>query len=347
MDTEEKMTAKIFLNKVLSGTATGVIIGLIPNAVLSAILKYFSQYDLANTIIHIAVIFQIATPLIIGALIAMQFGFNPMQMMVTAGASFVASGVVSFNAKSGVYIGAGTGDLINTMITAAVAVLVLRLIKDKFGSTAVVLMPILVGCGVALFGVLILPFVAKITAAIGVVIAKFTTLQPVLMAVLICCSFATIIVSPISTVAIGLAIHLNGLSAGAAAMGVAATAVALVVYSWKVNNSGVTLAIALGAMKLMMPNLFKYPIMLLPCLFTAIISAIPVAIFHIAGTAQSSGFGLVGLVGPLASLDIGLSLPLVILCWLVIPIAAALLSKVLFEKVMHLFDSKVVFKFQG
>lgn len=347
MDTEEKMTAKIFLNKVLSGTATGVIIGLIPNAVLSAILKYFSQYDLANTIVHIAVIFQIATPLIIGALIAMQFGFNPMQMMVTAGASFVASGVVSFNAKSGVYIGAGTGDLINTMITAAVAVLVLRLIKDKFGSTAVVLMPILVGCGVALFGVLILPFVAKITAAIGVVIAKFTTLQPVLMAVLICCSFATIIVSPISTVAIGLAIHLNGLSAGAAAMGVAATAVALVVYSWKVNNSGVTLAIALGAMKLMMPNLFKYPIMLLPCLFTAIISAIPVAIFHIAGTAQSSGFGLVGLVGPLASLDIGLSLPLVILCWLIIPIAAALLSKVLFEKVMHLFDSKVVFKFQG
>lgn len=347
MDTEEKMTAKIFLNKVLSGTATGVIIGLIPNAVLSAILKYFSQYDLANTIVHIAVIFQIATPLIIGALIAMQFGFNPMQMMVTAGASFVASGVVSFNAKSGVYIGAGTGDLINTMITAAVAVLVLRLIKDKFGSTAVVLMPILVGCGVALFGVLILPFVAKITAAIGVVIAKFTTLQPVLMAVLICCSFATIIVSPISTVAIGLAIHLNGLSAGAAAMGVAATAVALVVYSWKVNNSGVTLAIALGAMKLMMPNLFKYPIMLLPCLFTAIISAIPVAIFHIAGTAQSSGFGLVGLVGPLASLDIGLSLPLVILCWLVIPIAAALLSKVLFEKVMHLFDPKVVFKFQG
>ena len=39
---QEKMTAKIFVNKVLSGTALGVIIGLIPNAVLSAILKYFS-----------------------------------------------------------------------------------------------------------------------------------------------------------------------------------------------------------------------------------------------------------------------------------------------------------------
>lgn len=98
------------------------------------------------------------------------------------------------------------------------------------------------------------------------------------MAILICCSFATLIISPISTVAIGLAIQLNGISAGASAMGVAATAIALVVFSWNVNKSGVTLAIALGAMKLMMPNLFKHPIILLPCLFTAIVSAIPVAL---------------------------------------------------------------------
>lgn len=342
-----KMSGKVFFNKVLSGTATGVIIGLIPNAVLSAILKYFDQFALANTVIHIAVIFQLATPLIIGGLIALQFGLNPMQMMVTAGACFVSSGVVSFNAKSQLYIGAGTGDLINTMITGALSVFVLLLLKDKLGSTAVVLMPILVGCGVALVGVSILPFVAKITTAIGVVIMKFTTLQPILMAILISCSFATIIISPISTVAIGLAIHLNSISAGAAAMGVAATTIALVVNSWRVNKSGVTIAIGLGAMKMMMPNLFKYPIILIPCLFTAIVSAIPVAIFHIAGTAASSGFGLVGLVGPLASMDIGLSVPLVIICWLVIPIAAALLGKFLFEKALHLYDAKVIFKFQG
>ena len=77
-------------------------------------------------------------------------------------------------------------------------------------------------------------------------------------------------------------------------MGVAATAVALVVHSWKVNKSGVTLAIALGAMKLMMPNLFKYPVILIPCLSTAIISAIPVALFSVSGTPQSAGFGIVG-----------------------------------------------------
>lgn len=107
------------------------------------------------------------------------------------------------------------------------------------------------------------------------------------------------------------------------------------------------LAIALGAMKLMMPNLFKYPIILVPCLFTAIISAIPVALLSISGTPQSSGFGIVGLVGPLASMEAGLAIPLVVLCWIVIPVAAALLSKLLFEKMLKLFDSNVVFKFQG
>lgn len=346
METQEKMTAKVFVNKILQGTALGVIIGLIPNAVLSAILKYFSQYPIAVQITQIAVIFQLATPLIIGGLIALQFGFKPMQMMVTAGACFVASGVVKFNPEVKMYVGAGTGDLINTMLTAAIAVLALMWIKDKFGSTAVVAMPIVVGVGASYLGLLLLPFVAQFTAAIGTVINEFTHLQPIFMSILICCSFALLIITPISTVAIGLAIQLNGVSAGAAAMGVAVTAVVLVVHSWKVNNSGVTLAIALGAMKLMMPNLFKYPIILIPCFTTAIISAIPVALFSISGTPQSAGFGLVGLVGPLASIDAGLQVPLMILAWFVVPIAAALASKFVYENMLKLYDSNVVFKFQ-
>ena len=41
-----------------------------------------------------------------------------MRMMVVAGASFVGSGVVKFTpdlGETGVYVGAGTGDIINTI----------------------------------------------------------------------------------------------------------------------------------------------------------------------------------------------------------------------------------------
>ena len=350
METSQKLSPKIFLNKVLAGTATGIIIGLIPNAVLGAILKYFSAYPFAVTIAQLAVIFQLATPLIIGGLIALQFGFDPMRMMVVAGASFVGSGVVKFTpdlGETGVYVGAGTGDIINTMLTASIAVGLIVLIGNSFGSVSIVLTPIVVGVGAGLLGFYLFPFVTAITSAIGSLINNFTTLQPLLMSILIGCSFAFLIISPISTVAIGMAIQLDGVSAGAAAMGVAATTFVLVVNSWKVNKSGVTIAIALGAMKMMMPNLFRKPVILIPCLVSAVITAIPVALFSISGTPASAGFGVVGLVGPLASLDAGLNGFLVVLCWLVIPVFAALITQFLCEKVFKLYDREEVFKFLG
>ena len=310
---DAQLTPRIFFNKVLAGTASGTIIALIPNAVLGAILKYFAEYKIIEMIIHAAQIFQLATPLIIGGLIAFQFGLTPQKMMIAGGAAFAGSGVIKFNSEVKGFIGAGTGDIINIMITASVAVLLLLVIDKKFGSVEIIALPIVVGVGAGLFGMLIYPYVTQITVAIGKVINNFTDFQPIIMSILIACSFAALIISPITTVAIGLAIQLNGLS-------------------WNVNQSGVTLAVSLGGMKMMMPNLFKYPIILIPCLFTATISAIPVVLFNISGTPQSAGFGLVGLVGPLASLDAGLGILPLLFSWFVVPIVAGLFSKFLFEK---------------
>ena len=341
------LTANVFLHELLSGTATGIIVGLIPNAVLAAILKLFGNNPFALAIGQMAIIFQLATPLLIGALIALQFEFKPMPMVVVAGASFVGSGVIKFDSKAQAYIGAGTGDIINTMLTAAIAVGLILLIGNKFGSVAIVLTPIVVGVGAGLIGFYLYPYVTDITKAIGDGINSFTNLQPIIMCILISCAFAAIIISPISTVAIGMAIQLNGISAGAAAMGVAATTIVLVVNSWKINKPGVTIAIALGAMKMMMPNLFRKPIILIPCLLTAAISAIPVALFTVSGTPASAGFGLVGLVGPLASMEAGLNILLVLISWLVVPVVASIALQFLLEKVLHLYNRKDVFEFLG
>lgn len=342
-----KMTPKIFFNKLLTGTAQGTIIALIPNAVLGAILKYFADIKVIEMIIHAAQIFQVGTALIIAALIAKQFDLTPPKMMIVGGAAFAGSGVIKFNPEVGGFIAAGTGDIINIMLTASIAVLMMLWIDTKFGSVEIIALPIVVGIGAGLSGMLMYPYVTQITVAIGKVINNFTDFQPIIMSILIACSFAALIISPITTVAIGMAIQLNGVSAGAAAMGIAATTTVLVINSWKVNESGVTLAVSLGGMKMMMPNLFKYPIILVPCLVTAAISAIPVALFNISGTPNSAGFGLVGLVGPLASLDAGLNVALLIISWFIVPIAAGLFSKFLFEKVLKLYDSNVVFKYQG
>lgn len=341
---------KQFFNKVLSGTATGIIIGLIPNAVISTIVKLFSSYSIAVTIGQSAVIFQLATPFIIGALIAYQFKFDSLSTMVVGGAAFIGSGVIRFDGtvgEKGSYIGLGTGDIINTMLTATIAVLFIRWIGQRFGSTAIILIPIVAGIGSGTIGHYTYPYTTMISTAIGEGINTFTTLQPVLMSILISCSFAFLILSPISTVAIGVAIQLQGVSAGAAAMGVAATTVVLVINSFKVNKPGIIAAIALGAMKMMMPNLFRKPIILVPCFFTAILSAIPVALFSISGTPASAGFGLVGLIGPLTSMDLGLNAGLALVCWLLVPIVSTLLGQLIFEKIFKLYSRKDVFEFLG
>ncbi|MHC5268373.1 PTS sugar transporter subunit IIC [Enterococcus sp. LJL98] len=342
-----RMTPKVFLNQLLTGAAQGTILSLIPNAVIGTLFKNFSHLVVIHQLLEVAQLFQVAMPFIIASLIAKQFDLAPMKTMIVGAAAFAGSGVIQFDSEIGRFVAEGTGDIMNIILTAAIAILLFMGVGSRFGSVEIIAFPLVVGSLAGLIGKLLYPYVTQMTLTIGQVIHQFTTLQPIVVSILIACSFALLILSPLTTVGVAMAIQLNGLSAGAAAMGIASTTIVLVIHSWRTNQSGVTLAIALGGMKLMMPNLFKYPIIVLPCLFTATIAAIPTAFFNISGTASSAGFGLVGLVGPLTSLELGLNVVLFVLCWFIVPIVSGLFAQMLFEKIFKLYDSQVVFKYQG
>ena len=76
---------------------------------------------------------------------------------------------------------------------------------------ALIVYPTIVGGLSATIGVLILPYVHMITTGIGNMVNSFTELQPVLMCMLISMVFSFIIISPLSTVAIAIAIGITGL----------------------------------------------------------------------------------------------------------------------------------------
>ena len=204
----------------------------------------------------------------------------------------------------------------------------------------------LIGGGIGYIGKLLLPIVGSVTTIIGNGINSFTTLQPILMSILIAMSFAIIIVSPISTVAIGLAIGLDGMAAAAASMGIAATTAVLVISTVNRNKKGVPIAIALGGMKMMMPNFLTQPIIGIPMIITAAISAVTVPLFNLIGTSQSAGFGLVGLVGPIASLEsANINFLIMLFVWLVIPFSVGFAVSLLCEKVLKLYEPEVwIFK---
>ena len=279
-----------------------------------------------------------------GYLISMQFKLNPIQSSCVGGAAYIGSGAWKFvevtmdGNVTNIFRLAGIGDVINTMLTAALAILVIRLISAKLGSLNLVFLPIIVGTGVGWVGTLTLPYVSMITSLIGQVINSFTTLQPILMSILIAMSFSLIIISPLSTVAIGLAIGLTGISSAAA----------LLVWACaRVNKPGVPIAISLGAMKMMMPNFLTNPIIGLPVAITAAISSLSVPIFQMVGTPASAGFGFVGLVSPLAALNAGnINVVIMLVAWIVVPFVVGFIVNKVCCDVLHLYK-KEIFTFKG
>jgi len=367
-DGSYEFNVKDFFFKVLSGSAQGILIGVLPAAVLKYVLMPFiAQGQVwAVDLNAILVLFGSFIPLLIGVAVALQFNMRSLDVGVMAIATGAASGSIKWatvdagfmnpitgaatKAPSTVYLASGAGDVINAMIVSAIGVLVIWLVSKYlggFGAVAIIFSPLLIGGGVALLGRAIAPYVGAITTAIGDVVRLFTDLQPLPMAILIAMAFAFIIITPVSTVGIALAISLAGLGSGAAGVGVVATTVILLINSIKVNKKGTSVAIFLGAMKGMMPAVFKKPVMILSFMAAAAISAIPVALLNVQGTPTSAGFGWIGMVSPIQSMlaqgsdslyitnVVGVLPGLIV--WFVVPVIAGLLVDFLFTKVLHIY----------
>lgn len=344
----KKISVKEFVNKVLAGVAMGIVVGLIPNAILGELFKYLSQYhDVFATLNSVVVGIQFTVPVLVGVLIAMEFKMNPIQTVIVGTASFVGSGAASFLGDK--WILTGVGDLINTMITASIAVLLILIIQDKLKSLTIILLPIIAGGTAGFIGILLLPYVQLLTTGIGHLINSFTSFQPIVMYVLIAAAFSIIVVSPISTVALSMAIGFTGLAAGAANIGIIAGTWLLVVGTLRVNNTGVPIAVFLGAMKMMMPNLLKHPIMMIPLVLTSLMTSVIASFFEIEVTTEAAGFGLAGMVGPISAFkfmeySMTMNLLVVILVYALIPLISAIGIHHLCTKVFKLYDPNI-FKF--
>ena len=173
-------------------------------------------------------------------------------------------------------------------------------IGERFGSLTLIILPTIVGVISGLIGLTLLPYIQLITTGIGNLVNTFTELQPIIMSMLIALVFSFIIISPISTVATALAIGISGLAAGSASLGIVACEGVLVAGTMKINRSGVPITIFLGGVKMMIPNMVRHPIILLPIFTNALITGFG-ALLGIAGTKESAGFGIIGLVGPISA----------------------------------------------
>ena len=144
MGEREMITPRTFIFNVLNGVALAIVVGMIPNAILGELSKYLSQYnDIFTKVAFVTQGIQYSIPILTGVLIAGQFKLTQLQTAVTGAAAFVGSGASTFTDNKWVIV--GIGDLINTMITASIAVGIILLISHKLGSLNMIVLPIVGG----------------------------------------------------------------------------------------------------------------------------------------------------------------------------------------------------------
>ena len=232
----------------------------------------------------------------------------------------------------------GSGDIVTMIFTAALATAFILIIGDKAKNYAVIILPPLTLVIIGGIGRFTLPFFSGATKLLGDGIKHLLTLQPIILTILIAMIFACLVVSPITSVGVALAINIEGIASGAANLGICACGFTLAIAGWAVNSKGVCFAHFIGSPKISMANIFAKPKIMLPVLCSAAVSGVFAAILNIQGTPMSAGFGFSGLVGPLAHLATTDGSTLEILkaaiVFVVIPVVSGFFFVKLFTKIL-------------
>jgi len=194
------------------------------------------------------------------------------------------------------------GDPAAAFATALVTVIVGNLVvgKTKLDIMLTPMIALVVG---GLFALFVAPTVTGVTDWLGTIIMTATTMQEVLMGMIIAVVFCFIIMSPLSSSALAIGLGLSGIAAGAALAGTAASMVGFAVISFKDNGLDGLISQGIGTSKIQFGNFVKNPAIFVPTMIAALITGpVSTVIFRIQTNSLGAGMGTSGLVGQIQTI---------------------------------------------
>ncbi|ADH98774.1 PTS transporter subunit IIC [Salisediminibacterium selenitireducens] len=152
---------------------------------------------------------------------------------------------------------------------------------------------------------LIGPPVAATLEQFGSFIMWATTQQPLAMGALVAVLMGLALTAPISSAALAFMLGLDGLAAGAAAVGCSAQMIGFAVSSYRENKFGGLIALGLGTSMLQIANIIKRPLILIPPTLTAaILGPLATVVFVMENNQAGAGMGTSGFVGPVMAMNV-------------------------------------------
>ncbi len=194
------------------------------------------------------------------------------------------------------------GGPVGAYASALVANEVARLVAGKT-KIDIVVTPIVTIVTGGLVSGFIGPYLSDFMLSLGEFINEATQLHPLPMGISVAVLVGLALTAPISSAAICIMLEINGLAAGAAAVGCAAQMVGFAVTSYKVNGVSGLISQGLGTSMLQFGNIMRHPqILLAPTLAGAILGPISTCILGMTNTSTGAGMGTSGLVGQFGAL---------------------------------------------
>ena len=311
MDNTSQGKLKAFFQKYFIDAFTGMALGLFVTLIAGLIISQIGSFlqlpalmaigKLASILmgagigVGIAYYLKAPTLVMLSCLVAGMLGAHSEALMAGTLFTPVEGAPATFTAVPGNPIGA--------YLSAVFAYRAGTLVAGKT-KLDILLIPLTV-CVVALAVCALLnpPVVAAVNA-IGQGIQAATTLQPLLMGIVIAVVVGILLTMPTSSAAICIAIGLGGVAGGAAVVGCAAHMIGFAAASYKDNGVSGVISQGLGTSMLQIPNVLKKPIILLPAVIaSAVVGPIATVGFGLACTATGAGMGTAGLVGVFGVLE--------------------------------------------
>lgn len=300
MEKFKKALNHIFIDG-LSGMALGLFATLIVGTIIQQIGNLIGG-NVGDMIFLIGKIAAAATCAGIGVGVAYKYKEAPLVVisaavcgMVGGYASKMLAGTIM--TEAGAILLAGPGEPLGAFIAAEVGIEIGHIISGRT-KVDILVTPIATISSGCTIGLLVGPPISAFMTWLGSIIMFAMEQQPFIMGILVSVIMGIILTLPISSAALGVILNLNGITAGAAAIGCCCQMVGFAVASYRENKIGGLVAQGIGTSMLQIPNIVKKPVIWLPAIISsAILGPVSSVFLQMTNNATGSGMGSAGFVG--------------------------------------------------
>ncbi len=299
---EVKAKCKKFLQEIFIDGLSGMALGLFSTLIIGTIIAQFGSLlggEIGAYLVAISNVAKSITGAGIGVGVACKFKEGPLVTVSAAVTGMIGAfpGVTQMEA----FALGKPGEPLGAFIAALVAIKVGHLVAGKT-KVDILVTPLIAILSGSVAGFVVGPPISAFMSWLGALVNVNVEQHPIVGGMVVSVLMGMILTLPISSAAIGVAMNLGGLAAGAATVGCCCNMVGFAVASFRENKWGGLVAQGVGTSMLQVPNIVKKPLIWLPAILSsAILGPVASALLHMTSTPVGSGMGSAGFVGQFAA----------------------------------------------